>query len=202
MNQCKEFGSRLLQARLNAGMSQKELAEAAEVSSQAVSAYEKQKQKPSIEVAAALAEKLGVSLDYLCGIEKKESPAPRIVNYADAVRHIAELAMYFSCTCEVVERPLPEEVWEHVQVDYDEWEEITTYEETVISIDDHFITGFLRRWSEIFPLYCKGIISKELMDNWYTGEIKRLEQIETASDTPKQVRWFGIDPVQKSQHKK
>ena len=201
MDYCVEFGKRLREARLNAKKNQRDIAESAKISPQMVSAYEKQERKPSIEVAAALADALGVSLDYLCGLEIKKAGVQNISNYADAIRHISELAKYFSCTCEVVERPLPEGAWEQVQVGYDEWEDITTYDEAIICIDDHFITGFLRRWNEIAPLYDKGIISKELMDNWYSGEIERLEQIAAASDTPKPTNWFGMKPLQKSQHK-
>lgn len=202
MNYCVEFGKRLREARQNADKSQRDIAEAANISPQMISAYEKQERKPSIEVAAAIAGALGVSLDYLCGLDHKEPYEHPICNYADAIKHISELAKYFSCTCEVVERPLPVEAWEHMQVGYDEWEDITTYEEAVVCVNDHFITGFLRRWSEIAPLYYKGTISKELMDNWYAGEIERLEQIATASNTPTPIRWFGVEPVQKSQHKK
>lgn len=196
------FGKRLKEARQKNNKTQRDIAVAANISPQMISAYEKQERKPSIDVAAELAKALDVSLDYLCGIERDASCGQSIKTCADAIKHIAELAKYFDCTCEIVERPLPEDCWDCVQIGPDEYEEITTYDETAICINDSFISGFIRRWSEIYPLYRKGVISKELMDNWYEGELERLGQLRMARDTPRHTQWFDINPVQKSQHKK
>ena len=203
MEYCAEFGKRLREARLNANKSQRDLAEAAGISPQMVSAYEKQERKPSIEVAAALAGKLGVSLDYLCGIEAPERPGTVIATIADAINHISELAKYFDCKCAIENKPRPEEEWEvigtgvHIgteEVSYQE-ELITTDPVAVINIEHHLIADFIKRWHEIISLYRKGIISKDLMDSWYLGEMDRLSKIKMVSDTPKQIQWFGIDPI-------
>ena len=203
MDYCTDFGKRLREARLNAGKSQRDLADAVCISSQMVSAYEKQDRKPSIEVAAALAGELGVSLDYLCGIKAPERPGIVITTFADAINHISELAKYFDCKCAIENKPRPENEWEiegtgmivgGKEVSYHE-EIIATDPVAVININDHSIADFFKRWHEINLLYRKGIISKDLMDSWYLGEMERLGNIRMASDTPKQIQWFGIDPI-------
>ena len=61
------FGKRLTEARKEKGLSQEELATLIGTKGPAVGRYEWEVAKPTIEVAARLADALGVSLDYLVG---------------------------------------------------------------------------------------------------------------------------------------
>lgn len=61
------FGKRLLEARKRKGISQDELAKHLGTKGPAIGRYERDEMKPSIEVAAKMAELLDVSLDYLVG---------------------------------------------------------------------------------------------------------------------------------------
>lgn len=71
-----EFKDRLLQERRRQGMNQETLADQINVSRQAVSKWETGEAMPDYGSLLALADALGVSLDYLCGRgEKQEAPA-------------------------------------------------------------------------------------------------------------------------------
>jgi len=61
------FGSRLLQARKNKGLSQEDLASQLGTKGPAIGRYERDEMKPSIDVAAKIAGILDVSLDWLVG---------------------------------------------------------------------------------------------------------------------------------------
>lgn len=61
------FGKRLNELRKNRGLSQEELAKAVGIHTNVLGRYEREEAKPSIDIAISLAEKLGVSLDYLVG---------------------------------------------------------------------------------------------------------------------------------------
>ena len=61
------FGSRILQARKEKNMSQESLAKALNTTPTTIGRYERDEVKPSIEVAAKIADVLDVSLDYLIG---------------------------------------------------------------------------------------------------------------------------------------
>lgn len=61
------FGKRLLEARKRKSMSQDELAQSLGTKGPVIGRYERDEMKPSIEVAARMAELLDVSLDYLVG---------------------------------------------------------------------------------------------------------------------------------------
>ncbi len=67
----KIFSERLTETRQAAKLNYKELSEKSGVTSTAISYYEKGTKAPTLESAAKIAVALGVSLDWLCGIEKK-----------------------------------------------------------------------------------------------------------------------------------
>lgn len=61
------FGKRLLEARKEKGLSQEDVAKHLKTKGPAIGRYERDEMKPSIEVAAKMAELLDVSLDFLVG---------------------------------------------------------------------------------------------------------------------------------------
>lgn len=65
------FGERLLKARKERKISQEELAKRLGAHAPIIGRYERGEVKPSIEVAAKIAEILGVSLDYLTGLSNQ-----------------------------------------------------------------------------------------------------------------------------------
>ena len=65
------FGERLKQARLERGISQKDLAEAAGIAINSLRTYEQGRHEPGLFCATCLAIALGVSLDWLAGIEER-----------------------------------------------------------------------------------------------------------------------------------
>lgn len=67
----KIFSERLTETRQAAKLNYKELSKKSGVTSTAISYYEKGTKAPTLESAAKIAVALGVSLDWLCGIEKK-----------------------------------------------------------------------------------------------------------------------------------
>lgn len=66
------FGERLSLMRKKKKFSQEELAKAIGAHAPVIGRYERSEVKPSFEVAAKLAQKLGTSLDYLAGLTDQE----------------------------------------------------------------------------------------------------------------------------------
>jgi transcriptional regulator with XRE-family HTH domain len=66
------FGDRLRQIRKEQGLSQEELAKTLGTSKQVLSRYETNQRAPKISIAAAYAQKLNVSLDFMMGDSKEE----------------------------------------------------------------------------------------------------------------------------------
>lgn len=68
-----DFGKCLLAYRLTKGLTQKELAEKAEVTEAALSYYENEKHIPTVTTACAIADALGVTINDLCGYSKSDA---------------------------------------------------------------------------------------------------------------------------------
>ena len=68
-----EFGLKLKELRLNAGLTQQQLATQLGITKSVVSYYELQERYPSPEVLIKVASVFHVSTDYLLGIEKNYS---------------------------------------------------------------------------------------------------------------------------------
>lgn len=83
-----EIGSKIREARLQAGLKQKELAQKIGVSESRISQYEKGSQNPRIGTLMKLADALGVSLKSLCGDQWEE------INYEDRTLHYSPFMKY------------------------------------------------------------------------------------------------------------
>ena len=68
-----DFGSRLKELRVQAGLTQKQLGDRLGVTKSVVSFYELRERTPSPEVLVKIAAVFHVSTDYLLGIEKGKS---------------------------------------------------------------------------------------------------------------------------------
>lgn len=196
-----KFGERLRKARVACGKSQAALGSSAGLSAQAISAYEKGKQKPSIDAAAILADTLGVSLDDLCGIERKPSKEANMIpaqngfeltNYADVVAHLSVLSNYFRCSCGAKVFEIPEEEREGDPED----ENYKYYTRAAFYITDRHLVDFIVQWNKMYRLYYEGVIQKDLFDTWYTGMLGKLSEIQLCERnyvSGYEVLLFGFD---------
>ena len=66
------FGNRLKEMRIQAGMTQQQLASKLGITKSVISFYELRERTPSPEILVKLAAEFKVSSDYLLGIEKKK----------------------------------------------------------------------------------------------------------------------------------
>lgn len=181
-----QFGNRLRNARKAAGLSQPALGEAAGVSPQSISACELGKQLPTLGVAIDLAKALGVSLDYLCGIDTDSKPVGRLHSIADVVKYLSALASVFSCRCGSRELTTPEE-WVSGPEDL-------TYTAAALYISNPALVGFIQNWNQMYTLYAAGTLPQGLFETWYEGELARLAEIPVPESDRQHVK-FGFEPV-------
>ncbi|MEM9681093.1 MAG: helix-turn-helix transcriptional regulator, partial [Bacteroidota bacterium] len=92
------FGSRLLEARKKKSISQEELAKYLSTKGPVIGRYERDEMKPSIEVAAKMADFLNVSLDYLVGAADEQldkTTLKRVLEIQRLPADIQEKVFYF-----------------------------------------------------------------------------------------------------------
>lgn len=85
-----DFGNRMAQLRKERDLSRDELGEKIGTSGAIVGRYERNDMKPSIEIAAKIAEALEVSLDYLVGISSELIKDKKMINRLEDVKKLPE----------------------------------------------------------------------------------------------------------------
>lgn len=140
------ISERLKELRLKLEMSQSEFSKSISLKPQTYSAYEKNINLPPVVVLARIAEKYGVSLDWLCGFSNSEEKTVRLDTYADILKLIFELG---SLDC--------------VQID-----------DGKISLNDSTINNAIQGWQKMRNLLNAGTIDQEVYDLWVEKTLNNL----------------------------
>lgn len=85
-----DFGNRMAQLRKEKDLSRDELGAKIGTSGAIVGRYERNDMKPSIEIAAKIAEALDVSLDYLVGISSELIKDKKMINRLEDLKKLPE----------------------------------------------------------------------------------------------------------------
>lgn len=79
MNNSKLFGERIRIIRKQTGYSQKEFCAMLDIPQSTLSAYETDRMQPTVTTLINIAVKCDVSMDWLCGLEPKETQSDVII---------------------------------------------------------------------------------------------------------------------------
>lgn len=188
MNRMEVFASRLKEARKNKNLTQGALGELIGVTSQTISAYENsdsgEKGKvPGLYNAIALAEKLDVSLDYLCGIDvPKESR--KIETLRDIAECLFEIAHYVKCYGGIRTRKLTEEEYISINCGLPDEYATETTGMAVFTMDNPFLSSFFENKNKLMKLYMDGVIDEHMYTDIINGQLANLALHETTRKTP------------------
>lgn len=135
------FAERMKQSRERKGMKQNELAKAINVTPTTISSYEKADtegngKKPTLENAQAIAETLGVSLDWLCGMSDAVGGGYTDFNAETYLKSIVRILAETS----------------------------HTVSENGIIFENEVILEFIEKISDLIDVYHAGSIPKDLID--------------------------------------
>ena len=198
MNRMGEFSKRLREIRKKKDLTQEQLAEEISVTPQTISAYERNSdgekgKTPTLDKAILLAKALGVSLDYLCGIEneKPKEVGHSIESLGDIVECLIEIASFVRCYGGVRSRKLTEEEDEELNAGMPDYLILESIDMAVFTIDNQELARFFKSKNKIMNLYNEGIIDKELCNSIIDGQIAKLRETKVKKKTP----WYptGID---------
>jgi ribosome-binding protein aMBF1 (putative translation factor) len=85
-----DFGTKMMSARKQQGLSREGLGQQIGTSGAIIGRYERGDMKPSIEIAAKIAQALEVSLDYLVGITSEQLKDQTMLRRLDDLRQLDE----------------------------------------------------------------------------------------------------------------
>ncbi|MDL2300401.1 helix-turn-helix transcriptional regulator [Clostridiaceae bacterium OttesenSCG-928-D20] len=160
------FARRLRDRREQLGWTQAKLGEKIGVSSQTISAYEKNifgnGKTPTLDKVVLLAEVLDVSVDWLCGISVESHS---IDNYGDIV-DIIELMAEAVCL----------ETSEHEETP--DFFEIHGMSVARIDIYDEVLVHFFEKRKKMAELLADGTIDNTLYNSWLEGEKSQMTKLK------------------------
>lgn len=199
MNRMGEFSTRLRDARRRKGVTQEWLANEISVTSQTISAYERNSdgekgKTPTLDKAILIAQTLGVSLDYLCGLEcenHKEDTGCSIESLGDIVECLIKIASFVRCYGGIRTRKLTEEEDEELNAGIPDVYRMESLDMAVFTMDNQELARFFKSKNKVMSLYNDGTIDRELCDSIIDGQIAKLKESKVKKKTP----WYptGID---------
>ncbi len=156
------FSIRLRSARTKLNMSQKELAELADVTAATISAYEQGAKSPALTILIKIANALNVSVDWLSGLSGELHV--KLTNYADVANVLFTIDNSLRLT-----------------VDY-EYNELGSC--IYIGFYEHSdfykrnpMEDFLTDWKKMKELYENETIDEEVYGLWKTKTLKKLSDV-------------------------
>ena len=153
------FAERLKQIQKQKGMTQKELALKLEMSPTTLSAYMRDAKSPSLDVAYNIANKLNVSIGWLCG---ESGASGTLLSYADLLRMLVKT---------VDESSVDFHVANITERDANPYAE--TYSELTTS--DRVVCCFFEDWCRVRDLFKSGTIDTEMYEGWLEKRLKKYE---------------------------
>ena len=190
MDNMAEFARKLRARREELGLTQAQLAEKIGVSSQTISAYEKNSsgekgKTPTLDKVVSLAKKLNVSIDYLCGLDSRDQECS-MESLGDIAACLTKIASCVQCYGGVRIRKLTEE--EYISVNCgipDEFASETT-SMAVFTIDNSTLANYFGTRNKVLELFNSGVIDKELYSTIIDGQLAKLQDYKVYSKTT----WF------------
>lgn len=167
MDETAIFAKRMKEAREKRGLKQKELAEEIGVTPQTVSAYEKTGKAPTMDNAVSIAKVLGVSLDWLCGIDRDMKNQNDITTLGDAARFLHQISSWI--TVSVYDDCLSS------SAQYN-----TSHPGILFDIDDE-LASFISDSLKMKKLLRDGTFTQEFYDRWAADRFRSLDEITIKS---------------------
>lgn len=146
----------LLAVRNSKKLLQKDVAAQTGITATALSAYEKGQREPTLTILVRLAKFYGVSIDWLCGIERKpEVKKPEDMTRADVIRGLIALqenVEYSKIRCTDI-----------CNAEYGTETYRVAFE---IESDSNWCTAFFEKYTALQSLYKSGDIDSEVLEAW------------------------------------
>ena len=152
------FAQRVKQGRLDAHMTQAELAKESGLSCASISAYEKGGKTPSVSIAAAIARALRVSLDWLVGLDDNKSPRPR------TAEDCAQIMLDAIGTWEI------QGLIDRIEIDGSAQEWLT------LKLSDGLLLDFIQDWAKVHEMYTEKVIDQEMYEAWIEKRFRELRK--------------------------
>ena len=188
-----KYFQRIKERRLAKGFTQKQLAEMASISPTSYIAYERGNKTPPIDVAARIANCLEVSIDWLFGLETKNTSV-EFKSMADVIEAFLPSALTFEHV-KMYQKDIPiteddtvseyDKEFELYGEEYENEKHCTHW--AVFEIRNTILANFFQSWAKLYALYINGDIEGDMYTAWVE---KRLGDMQNSPIPLRQtLRW-------------
>lgn len=158
------FAKRMREAREKCGLKQKELAEKIGVTPQTISAYEKNGKIPTLDNAASISQVLGVSIDWLYGLEDQGDLSAKYKTLGDIARAIVEISQRVDVSIFL-------ETGNNIFVSP------TINGRAELYFHDEAVRGFLEEWKKMRDLLYDNTIDVKLYQLWLNDKFSTMDRV-------------------------
>lgn len=188
MGELTIFAKRLKEAREKCNIRQNALASKIGVTAQTISAYEKAEtdgkgKNPTLENAVAIANELGVSLDWLCGRDIPEEAESK-KTLGDIARSLVFLEKSVADIYLDTSTRMEKETTYNDDTGYPSWEDVQRVYPSIVFTNEKLIR-FLKEWEKIKKLHDTSVIDDELYNLWLDKHISLLDDTPAVFDFSK-----------------
>ncbi len=182
------FSENITTLRLERKLSKKDVAQAVGVSANTYGAYEAGEKVPTLTTARRIAETLGVSLDWLCGIESLDRMGVKPSTWGDVLRLLDMLVgaernsqfdskvHYYQCYG-ADEEEITEDVYMSAAMDYPENQTMYKANDFTLIFPACPIGGIVEAWQKLLSLYRSGMIDEEMYQAWVEKKIAEMSKM-------------------------
>lgn len=159
------LAKRIKELRASLNLTQKQFTELVGCTQATLSAYENGAKSPSLEIVKGIAEKCGVSIDWLCGLSDEKNNVAKFETYADILKVFVELSD--------IEFQLDDISPSNVPLEYLSGITYSGNKDTaaVLATAEYHICKFVREWIEIRNLFRSGTIKEDLYRLWIKDKL-------------------------------
>ena len=189
MGELTIFAKRLKEAREKCKIKQNALALKIGVTAQTISAYEKAEtggkgKNPTLENAVAIANQLGVSLDWLCGrgIPREEDESKKTLG--DIARNLVFLEKSVAGIYIDTSTRIETETTYDEDTGYPSCEDVQAVYPSIVFTNEK-LTRFLKEWEKIKKLHDTNVIDDELYNLWLDKHLSLLDDTPAVFDYSK-----------------
>lgn len=160
------FPARLRQARTDAGMTQSHLAADCGLAYASISAYETGQKSPTIHTAASIAQALGISLDWLMGLDDNKASQPRTAE--DCARIMVDAISTWE----------NQGLIDRIEIDGSVQEWLT------LKLSDGMLLDFIQDWAKVHEMYTEKVIDQEMYEAWMDKRFRELGKVQVSELGP------------------
>lgn len=173
------FKERFEEIRRHRNVTQKEIADAIGLTSQAISSYLSGRTKPSLDIAAKIAEFFGVSLDWLCGLSSELTVQGSIPKtYGELIMNIDKLLkmdMFITMDYMGGDPAYPDGNFAEIH------------------FHDYYLADFFKEWMRVKELRDNKTIDKELYELWIEKQLGKLWVNQKFLNQEDQIEYYTLN---------